>query len=144
LGAVRRVTFEAGDSGLISPELTAGIRRVKEVRRIGVRVENWLSEHGRRPAERLDPLIGEIGRLREFWGKIPYDYRDSELIRFPLAGFDVEKWEEVHKQLLRLFFWTSLHVDRALSCFPGVGIKQQPRLAQVMSNQHEGRSADHP
>ena len=38
LAAVRRVAFEAADSGLLSPELAAGIRRVKGVRRIGVRV----------------------------------------------------------------------------------------------------------
>ncbi|MGO8789281.1 MAG: tyrosine-type recombinase/integrase [Terriglobia bacterium] len=43
LAAVRRVANEAADSGLLSPELAAGIRRVKGVRRIGVRVGNWLS-----------------------------------------------------------------------------------------------------
>jgi len=31
------------DSGLLSPELAAGIRRVKGVRRIGVRLGNWLN-----------------------------------------------------------------------------------------------------
>jgi len=49
LAAVRRVAYEAADSGLLSPELAAGIRRVKGVRRIGVRVGNWLTaEQGRR------------------------------------------------------------------------------------------------
>jgi integrase len=43
LAAVRRVAFEAADSGLLSPEMAAGIRRVKGVRRIGVRLGNWLS-----------------------------------------------------------------------------------------------------
>ncbi len=43
LAAVRRVAYEAADSGLLSPELAAGIRRVKGVRRIGVRVGNWLT-----------------------------------------------------------------------------------------------------
>ena len=43
LAAVRRVAFEAADSGLLSPELAAGIRRVQGVRRIGVRVGNWLT-----------------------------------------------------------------------------------------------------
>ena len=48
LAAVRRVAYEAADSGLLSPELAAGIRRVKGVRRIGVRLGNWLSaEQGR-------------------------------------------------------------------------------------------------
>ena len=49
LAAVRRVAFEAADSGLLSPELAAGIRRVKGVRRIGVQVGNWLTaEEGKR------------------------------------------------------------------------------------------------
>jgi len=49
LAAVRRVAFEAADSGLLSPELAAGIRRVKGVRRIGVPVGNWLTaEQGKR------------------------------------------------------------------------------------------------
>jgi hypothetical protein len=37
LAAVRRVAYDAADSGLLSPELAAGIRRVKGVRRIGIR-----------------------------------------------------------------------------------------------------------
>src|SRR5689334_7460985 len=37
LAAVRRVAYEAADSGLLSPEFAAGIRRVKGVRRIGIR-----------------------------------------------------------------------------------------------------------
>jgi len=49
LAAVRRVAYEAADAGLLSPELAAGIRRVKGVRRLGLRVGNWLTvEHGRR------------------------------------------------------------------------------------------------
>ena len=40
LAAVRRIAYEAADSGLLSPELAAGIRRVKGVRRLGVRVGN--------------------------------------------------------------------------------------------------------
>jgi hypothetical protein len=36
LAAVRRIAYEAADAGLLSPELAAGIRRVKGVRRIGV------------------------------------------------------------------------------------------------------------
>jgi hypothetical protein len=39
LAAVRRVAYEAADAGLLSPELAAGIRRVKGVRRLGVRLE---------------------------------------------------------------------------------------------------------
>jgi hypothetical protein len=40
LAAVRRIAYEAADAGFLSPELAAGIRRVKGVRRIGVRLGN--------------------------------------------------------------------------------------------------------
>ena len=39
LAAVRRIAYEAADVGLLSPELAASIRRVKGVRRLGVRSE---------------------------------------------------------------------------------------------------------
>src|SRR5215213_63097 len=56
LAAVRRVAYEAADAGLLSPALTASIRRVKGVRRIGVRLGNWLtSEQGRRLLECTTP-----------------------------------------------------------------------------------------
>ena len=49
LAAVRRVADEAADAGLLSPELAAGIRRVRGVRRLGVRLGNWLTPaQGRR------------------------------------------------------------------------------------------------
>jgi len=62
LAAVRRVAHEAADSGRLSPELAAGIRRVKGVRRIGVRVANWhTAEQGRRQLSgaALDTLRGK-------------------------------------------------------------------------------------
>jgi site-specific recombinase XerD len=37
------VAYEAADSGLLSPELVGGIRRVKGVKSLGVRLGNWLS-----------------------------------------------------------------------------------------------------
>src|SRR5437016_5657426 len=43
LAAVRRLAHEAADSGLLSPELAAGISRVKGVRQLGFRSGNWLS-----------------------------------------------------------------------------------------------------
>jgi integrase len=57
LAAVRRVAYEAAEAGLLSPELAAGIRRVKGVRRIGVRLGNWLTpEQSRRLLECATPL----------------------------------------------------------------------------------------
>ena len=56
LAAVRRVAFEDADSGLLIPELAAGIGRVKGVRRIGVRVGNWLT------AEQTKRLLPAVDR----------------------------------------------------------------------------------
>jgi len=43
LAAVRRLAYEAADSGLLSPDLAAGIRRVKGAKRLGARLGNWLT-----------------------------------------------------------------------------------------------------
>ena len=43
LAAVRRLAYEASDTGLLSPELAAGVRRVKGAKRLGVRIGNWRS-----------------------------------------------------------------------------------------------------
>src|SRR6266536_308135 len=43
LGAVRRLAYEAVDCGLLSDDLAAGIRRVKGVKKLGVRLGNWLT-----------------------------------------------------------------------------------------------------
>lgn len=40
---MRRLAYEAADSGLLSPELAAGIRRVKGVKQLGSRAGNWLT-----------------------------------------------------------------------------------------------------
>jgi site-specific recombinase XerD len=43
LGAVRRLAYEAADCGLLSADLAAGVRRVKGVKKLGVRLGNWLT-----------------------------------------------------------------------------------------------------
>src|SRR5919201_3235536 len=63
LAAVRRDAYEAADAGLLSPELAAGIRRVKGVRRLGVRLGNWLTpEQGRRLLEHARPTTPREAR----------------------------------------------------------------------------------
>ena len=62
LAAIRRLAYEASDSGLLSPELVAGIRRVKGVKRFGQPVGNWLAvEEGQQlvGAVRTDTLRGK-------------------------------------------------------------------------------------
>jgi site-specific recombinase XerD len=43
LGAVRRLAYEVADCGLLSADLAAGIRRVKGVKKLGIRLGNWLT-----------------------------------------------------------------------------------------------------
>ncbi|MEP7304449.1 MAG: hypothetical protein ABJA98_02915 [Acidobacteriota bacterium] len=52
LAAVRRIAYEAADAGLLSPELAAGIRRVKGVRR------------GRPPRQLADGRTGPAASAR--------------------------------------------------------------------------------
>jgi integrase len=42
-GNSRRLAYEAADSGLLSADLAAGIRRVKGLKKLGVRSGNWLT-----------------------------------------------------------------------------------------------------
>ena len=73
LAAVRRLTYEGADNGILSPDVAAGIRRVKGVRQIGQRVGNWLS------TQQGQDLLGAISpnRLR---GK-----RDAAMLSLLLA-----------------------------------------------------------
>jgi integrase len=55
LAAVRSLAYEAADAGLLSPDLAAGILRVKGVKKLGVRIGNWLTaEQGRRLLDVFD------------------------------------------------------------------------------------------
>jgi site-specific recombinase XerD len=55
LAAVRRLAYEAADAGLLSPDLAAGIRRVKGVKKHGVRCGNWLTaEQGKKLLQVFD------------------------------------------------------------------------------------------
>ena len=60
LAAVRRLAFEAADTGLLSPELAAGIQRVKGAKKVGMRLGNWLT------AEQCKALLhaADTGSLR--------------------------------------------------------------------------------
>ena len=62
LAAVRRLAHEASDSGLLSPELAAGIGRVKGVKQLGFRSGNWLSPEGR--VQKYSSVLGAIACVR--------------------------------------------------------------------------------
>jgi hypothetical protein len=59
LAAVRRLAYEASDSGLLSPDLAAGIRRVKGAKCLGARIGNWLTVDQSRSLLG-DPLAGSL------------------------------------------------------------------------------------
>jgi hypothetical protein len=64
LAAIRRLAYEAADCGLLSPELTAGIRRVKGAKRLGGRLGNWLAAE----QARAETLKGKRDRATlQFW-----------------------------------------------------------------------------
>jgi len=88
LAAVRRLAYEASDSGLLSPELVAGIRRVKGVKRLGQQVGNWLT------VEEGQQLVGAIRT------DTPRGKRDAAMLslllgcglrRSEVANLEVEK-----------------------------------------------------
>jgi site-specific recombinase XerD len=73
LAAVRRLAYEAADAGLLSPEVAAGIRRVKGIKELGVRLGNWLTAEA----------------ARRFWQSPPSDTlkgkRDRAILPVPLG-----------------------------------------------------------
>jgi hypothetical protein len=64
LAAVRRLAYEAADSGLLSPELAASIGRVKGPKKLGVRLGNWLTTHQSK-ALLSTPDLGSIQGKRD-------------------------------------------------------------------------------
>ena len=65
LGAVRRLAYDAADCGLLSADLAAGIRRVKGVKNLGVRLGNWLTAeqaHALWQTPNEERLIGKRNR----------------------------------------------------------------------------------
>lgn len=94
LAAVRRLAREAADAGLLSPELAAGIGRVKGVKQLGQRSGNWLS---------LEQSAGVLSRARGDRLREKRDYamlallfgcalRRSELVGLEMS--DVQKRQE--------------------------------------------------
>ena len=77
LAAVRRVAYEAADAGLLSPELAAGIRRVKGVRRIGVPPGELADARTRPTAPRSRAALDTPCVTR------PRDGRDADWLRAP-------------------------------------------------------------
>jgi integrase len=83
LAAVRRLAYEAADAGLLSPELAAGIARVKGVKQLGHRSGNWLSLD--QSSEVLKHACGDSLRAKRDYAMLAMllgcGLRRSELVR---------------------------------------------------------------
>jgi len=86
LAAVRRLAHEAADSGLLSPELAAGISRVKGVKQLGFRLGNWLSAE--ESSEVLKRACGDSMRAKRDYAMLAMlfgcGFRRSELVGLEL------------------------------------------------------------
>ena len=86
LAAVRRLAHEAADAGLLSPELAAGISRVKGVKQLGFRSGNWLSAE--QSAEVLQHACGNSMRAKRDYAMLAMlfgcGFRRSELVGLEL------------------------------------------------------------
>jgi site-specific recombinase XerC len=82
LAAVRRLAHEAADSGLLSPELAAGISRVKGVKQLGFRSGNWLS--AKQSSDVLKHACGDSMRAKRDYAMLAMlfgcGFRRSELV----------------------------------------------------------------
>jgi site-specific recombinase XerD len=93
LAAVRRLAHEAADAGLLSPELAAGISRVKGVKQLGFRAGNWLS-----PAQSSEVLLradGEGMRAKRDYAMLAMlfgcGFRRSELAGLELGEIQMRQ-----------------------------------------------------
>ena len=86
LAAVRRLAHEAADSGLLSPELAAGISRVRGVKQLGFRSGNWLSAE--QSSEVLTHACGDSMRAKRDYAMLALlfgcGFRRSELVGLEL------------------------------------------------------------
>jgi site-specific recombinase XerD len=86
LAAVRRLAHEAADSGLLSPELAAGISRVKGVKQLGFRSGNWLSAE--QSSQVLKHACGDSMRAKRDYAMLAMlfgcGFRRSELVGLEL------------------------------------------------------------
>ena len=82
LAAVRRLAHEAADTGLLSPELAAGISRVRGVKQLGFRSGNWLSTE--QSSQVLKQACGDTMREKRDYAMLAMlfgcGFRRSELV----------------------------------------------------------------
>jgi len=93
LAAVRRLAHEAADAGLLSPELAAGISRVRGVKQLGFRSGNWLSAE--QSSEVLKHAGGDTMRAKRDYAMLAMlfgcGFRRSELVGLELDDIQMRQ-----------------------------------------------------
>jgi site-specific recombinase XerD len=93
LAAVRRLAHEAADAGLLSPELAAGISRVKGVKQLGFRAGNWLS--AQQSSAVLEHACGDSMRAKRDYAMLAMlfgcGFRRSELVGLELDDIQMRQ-----------------------------------------------------
>ncbi len=144
LAAVRRLAYEASDTGLLSPDLAAGIRRVKGAKRLGVWIGNWLtidqsrtllgkpsdSLRGKRDRAILALLIGCGLRRAELVGLRTGDFqvREEHCVIADLVG------KGKHIRTVPVPFWAKRAVDEwtgAAAITSGTIFRRVSRLDKI-------------
>jgi site-specific recombinase XerD len=139
LTAIRRLAYEAADHGLLSPELAAGIQRVKGVKLLGVRLGNWLTaEQGRNLLTRVD--TAELRGKRDhamLATLLGCGLRRAELVKLKFEDLDQreEHWVIVnlvgkggHVRTLPMPQWVKNAIDQWVA---SAGIVSGPIFRQV-------------
>ena len=93
LAAVLRLAHEAADAGLLSPELAAGISRVRGVKQLGFRSGNWLSTE--QSSEVLKHACGDSVRAKRDYAMLAMlfgcGFRRSELVGLELDDIQMRQ-----------------------------------------------------
>jgi integrase len=145
LAAVRRLAYEASDTGLLSPDLAAGIRRVKGAKRLGIRIGNWLTVDQARSLLRESPSNSLRGkRDRAILALlIGCGLRRAELVGLRLEDFQIREEHCViadlvgkgkHVRTVPVPLWAKRAVDEwmmAASIENGVIFRRVSRLAKI-------------
>jgi len=145
LAAVRRLAHEAADSGLLSPELAAGISRVKGVKQLGFRSGNWLSVE--QSSEVLKQACGDSMRAKRDYAMLAMlfgcGFRRSELVGLELDDIQMRQghWAAVdligkggHIRTVPIPNWVKAALDqwtRAANIREGKVFRRVARLGKV-------------
>ena len=145
LAAVRRLAHEAADAGLLSPELAAGISRVKGVKQLGFRSGNWLSVE--QSSEVLKQACGDSMRAKRDYSMLAMlfgcGFRRSELVGLELDDIQMRQghWAVVdligkggHIRTVPIPNWVKAALDqwtRAANVTEGKIFRAVARLGKV-------------